>query len=351
MNAMPDDVDPMLPPPATTGVTMPRPEDCAALDDCIDGGDATGLRAERAVRAAGWLAMWRHDPVADAPGDLVARTMARVADLRQQRRFAQQIAMMQRDASPRGWGFQWRELGTAAAVILIGLSLAIPVLDRTRADARRVACATNLAAAGMGLNQYAADHAGVMPRVLAQPGDPWWHVGEHTAVGQPTRSNSAHLYVLVRMRYVKPGSLNCPDNAQAPRQAAAVAQARRDWANAAAVSYSYQNQFTPQPIRLDRAPDLAVLADKNPLFVVRVHGPEFDSAAPRTQTSRFHVKVGPGQNVLTVSGNVVYEHSPVVTRSRRTPDNIWLLDEVNAPRTYTGRETPTAPDRDAFLVP
>ncbi len=346
---MTDDHDNPLPEPAT-GLTMPRPADCAAIDACIEG-DGGVPDALRQARAAGWLAVIGRDPVSPPATDLVQRTMQRLADARQRQRFAQQIAMLRRDAPARGFGFQWRELATTAAVILIGLSLAIPVLDRGRADARRIACSGNLAAAGMGLNQYASDHRGAMPRVLAQPGQDWWRVGETAAPGQPTRSNSAHLYVLVRTRYVKPNTLNCPDNTHAPRAAVGAIE-RHDWRDATAVSYSYQNQFTAEPIRLDRAPNLAVLADKNPLFVIQMQRLDFDSKLPPTASSRLHARVGPGQNILIAGGHVSFNASPVVTAPQApVPDNIWLPDSNPVQRTYTGNETPAVPDRDAFLVP
>jgi hypothetical protein len=348
-HAMTHDPAHQMPEP-TLGVTMLRPADGDALDAWIDRIDRDAAPADaRQARVAGWMALVGHDPVSPAPADLSERTLQRIDEARQRERFAQQIAMLRRDVPGRGFGFQWRELATAAAVILIGLSLAIPVLDRGRADARRIACSSNFAAAGMGLNQYAQNHAGVMPRMLAEPGEAWWHVGEQVKPGQATRSNSAHLFVLVRTRHVKPQTLNCPDNPHAPRRVDAD-DPRGDWANAAAVSYSYQNQFTTEPIRLDRVPDLVVLADKNPLFMIRVHGLDFDSAAPPTSSSRFHARVGPGQNVLSAAGHVKFTASPVVNR-RGQADNIWLLDSRPMQRTYTGNETPTDPDRDAFLVP
>lgn len=346
------DHDIPLPEP-TLGVTMLRPDDCAALDAYIDSANRenpAALSDPRTARVVGWLALYEHDPVAAAPADLTQRTMQRITDMRQRHRFAQQIAMLRGDAPTRGLGFQWRELATTAAVILIGLSLAIPVLDRGRADARRIACNSNLAAAGLGFGLYAQDNAGVMPRREVRQGDAWFHVGEQVRPGQPVRSNPAHLYVLIHTRYVRPNVLNCPDNPNAATVTLAHVGQRQDWHSAAAVSYSYQNQFTPEPIRLDRAASLAVLADKNPLFAIKVHGLDFDSASPPTTSSRFHARLG-GQNVLAAAGHVTFTTSPIVTQPGALSDNIWLLDSGPTQRTYTGNESPHTPDRDAFLVP
>lgn len=353
-----------LPPPVdSSSVTLLRPADCEAIDRLMDArsrGDAEPVEAptvSTGSHAAAWLSLLRADPAEPPEPGLVERTMQRLADERQRRRFALQIAALARDLPPaqgpgRGFGFQWRELATAAAVILIGLSLALPVLDRSRADARRLTCAANLAAAGFGMNQYAADHAGVMPRRAVRPGDDWFRVGQTVAPGQPVQSNTAHLYLLIRTRHVRPDALNCPDNEHAPWRTTARLLAADDWSTPQAVSYSYQNQFTAEPIRVDRAPNLAVLADKNPLFVIQVNRLDFDAAQAPTATSRFHSRVGPGQNMLTVSGSVTFTPSPLVPKHDDVlADNIWLVDTRPARAGYRGNESPETPSRDAFLVP
>ena len=178
-------------------------------------------------------------------GDLVARTMQAVADARQRERFAQQVQMFA--DPPRTLGLSWRQVATAAAVFLLGISVLMPVLDRSRADAQRAACSANLAAAGMGFSAYAADHDDALPRGPVRPGDPWTHVGRPSAVSPEGfyRSNSAHLYLLIRLGYLPPEELACASNDAAGGGTAPVALGRIDWSTPQAVSYSYQNQYTP----------------------------------------------------------------------------------------------------------
>src|SRR5690606_8511987 len=109
--------------------------------------------ADRARRITQWLDLIEQDPAEPAPDDLTQRTLARVQAIRQQHRFAQQVEMLREPR--RSLGVDWRQLVTAAAMFLIAFSLLMPVLSRTRADAQRVACAGNLAAAGSAIGAYA----------------------------------------------------------------------------------------------------------------------------------------------------------------------------------------------------
>ena len=158
------------------------------------------------------LSLISQSPAQESPADLVQRTLARVSDAKQRQQFAQQIQVL---GGPT-IGFRWRELWAVAAVLLIGVSLLWPALQRTRADARRVACANNLASVGASIGHYAADHRNTMPRRGgAKPGSVWWNVGQAPLPGGRVRSNSAHLFVLVREEYathptIVPGQLPRP---------------------------------------------------------------------------------------------------------------------------------------------
>jgi hypothetical protein len=272
-------------------------------------------------------------PSGDPPPDLVATTLSRVDMARAAQRSALGVGALRMPAIP----LSWSEVGAIAAMLLIGISLALPVLGRQRQDARMTACASNLAVTSMALHQYAADFEGVLPRGQAQPGARWFNVGGEFAEGQPVESNSAHLFLLARAGYISPDAMVCPENRAAPTRLPAD---RHDWPTSESVSFSYQNQYAAAPTRPQRTPKLAILADKNPLFAVSSAG---FRQRDLSSTTRSAAHAGRGQNVLIADGHVKWMTDPVLANG----DNIWMAAGVNR---YTGRETPSAFD-DAFLVP
>jgi hypothetical protein len=98
-------------------------------------------------------------------------------------------------------------------------------------------------------------------------------------------------------------------------------------------------------MRLQRSSRMALLADKNPLFVPRDprFGPglTYDDRLPETSASPFHRSQG--QNVLIGDGHVFWSTRPVLPNG----DNIWLAGDL---KRYYGDETPAGPN-DSFLVP
>ena len=275
-------------------------------------------------------------PAATPRADLMSRTLERINNIKQQRRFAEQIQTL---SGPRP-GFNWSELTAVAAIILIGVSLIWPMLARTRSEARRIACANNLAVAGQAIGRYAADHNNTLPRGRVKSGSGWWSIGSGPTADGYERSNSAHLYVLVKSKYVTAHTLCCPDNPSAP---AHMDESMHDWPSHASISFSYQNQHTAHPIRLDQRVNLAILADRNPLFEFGSNGVVFRPGnIPVNSPSKAHGRLG-GQNILTSNGAVTWSGSPVLP----TGDNIWLIRNIDQ---YSGSEAPKDPD-DSFLVP
>lgn len=299
----------------------------------------------RIAQVARLLRVLDHYPVEAAPADLTQRTLARIAEVQRRQKFFAEMGPAVAGSSGGGGGglgrgFSWGELAAAAAVIIVGLSLALPMLEYNRQEARRIACAANLGSVGDALSNYAASFNGILPRLATTPGSPWYQVGqqESTARGE-TKSNSAHLYLLARTGYATPGDLACPENASAPQNMNA---GMVDWPELKAVSYSYQNQFGPQPLRADRAPHMAVLADKNPLFSRQPKNEKLCfSSGPCTAPSAAHRNRG--QNILHTNGSVQWNTKPVLSNG----DNIWLAKGVSQ---YSGREVPSEWD-DSFLVP
>jgi hypothetical protein len=321
-------------------------EDCEVLDALIDAhtgaaqGAAPALASRRIAAGQRALDLLGMCPAENPPSDLGQRTLARIAAEEQRRRFAHQISTLAGGAVRDAGRFQigrWLEIAVGAAMILVGISLALPVLDHNRAEARRIGCATNLGLAAMGFGAYAADHDNRLPRVDGvKPGEVWIRVGQPGPQGQ-IQSNSAHMYVLVRDGYVRLGTLACPENGQAVRVSSPN---MNDWPNPSAPSYSYQNQNGPYQLRLDQGHQ-AVLADRNPLFVV-MNGQLVQSLdVDPTSASRQHA--ARGQNILSADGAVRWRLSPVLPGA----DNIWTAQGVDR---YTGIETPENPD-DSHLVP
>jgi len=280
-------------------------------------------------------------PAEEPPPDLVKRTLATVVHARQRERFQQQVRTLA--GTPQR--FSLLDIAAVAAVIVAAVSLLWPAISTTRNDARRVACANNLSAAGAAIGAYAADNNGQMPRYANQPGTPWYRVGEQARAGDdhgPVHSNSAQLYLLVRRGYIQPQALACPENPNAPRR---VSSEFFDWPSADAVSYSYQNQYGPQPMILEQNPGIAILADKNPLFVIAAPRPGqtirfvFRRDLPSNSPSSLH---GTGQNILRADGAVGWSAQPILPNG----DNIWLVTGVE---TYVGQETPQP--GDSHLVP
>lgn len=337
-----------------------RQTDFDVLDQLFETGahgDMSAARAiaqtERGRRVTHWLDLIDHLPAEPPAEDLVARTMSRIAERSQRREVLARIADHRPAAielAPTGTmgisgrasvpaiAFRWNELIAVAAVLMIAVSLLWPIMARTRTDAMRVACAANLATAGVGLKNYAWDNANMLPRYPTTAGSIWWNVGQPVSDGV-VQSNSAHLYKLRREGYATAATLNCPTNGEAPQQLAASAF---DWPNARAISYSYQNQYTPEPTHVNRSNSIVVLADKNPLFTPGGDSASlgFDAEHGLDQPGQRHAQAG--QNVLVIDGSVRW-----ATTNAINGDNFYTVQNVN---TYRGTETP-ASNGDSFVVP
>ena len=339
---------------AERGFTLDE-ADAARLDALLEHGGSCDVAAARSGSAVvagldgvvGLLDTMRvNDRAAvdvDADESLVRRTVATAMDQRQRERFASQVALVADVPVPRGLSASWRQVTAAAAVFVVGFSLMMPAINRTRDAAQVAGCENNLATAGMQLGAYAADHKGTLPR--GPVGDSWIKTGQPDAVTADGRfqSNSAHLYLLIREDYLAPEYLACGGNKAATTTPTVAGQ--MDWAAPQAVSYSYQNQYGPRPIRLDLArPGLAVLADKNPRFVAQNGKLVFDTGSSENAMSRQHRSAG--QNILTLDGAARWSDSPV---ARGDDDNVWT--KAGFEGTYVGNEVPTNGNQDSFLVP
>lgn len=321
-------------------------EDAAALDAIIEAQawtprlaadtQSVAVDPSRLERVSDVLMVIGSAPVGEPSDDLVRRTLHRVVTVRSVDLDVARMQPLRGPAVP----VRLSEIVAVAAMVIIAVSLALPVLVRTQQEARRVACESNLGAAGHAMALYGADHLSAMPRGNIELNSDWYRIGMTRAAFEPVKSNSANLYLLARHHYIDPHALACPENPHAPR---GLSDKDFDWPSPEAVSYSYQNQFANRVTRLVRVPRMAVLADKNPRFAIMPDGTKlmFLRSVPDTSASLTHRLRG--QNVLFGDGSVWWSVHPLMPNG----DNIWLIQGVED---YQGNETPQRYD-DAFLVP
>ena len=315
------------------------PDDQQALDALIENQfDAAAVGADLAPRTAQLtqlLGLLEHLPE-EPTGDLLTeRTIQAVERARQRANVAQQIDMLSRPRGGLSLGFRLTDVAAVAAIFIVSLSLMWPMLESARATSRQIACQANLGLAGHGFATYAADHDGAMPATFFRAGDPWNEINRFDNQGN-ARSNSAHLLVGHRTGYMSLNALRCPENPHAPRSLGIDA---RDFPNLKAISYSYQNQYTHRRPRLYSFAEMAILADKNPVF-----GADETCRWELSSRTNSYNHTRRGQNVLMTDGRVAWLASPVISR-----DNIFHIGGGGYDY-YTGCEAPADID-DAFLVP
>jgi len=350
-------------------ITYLSEDDAAVLDALIDArargidiGPMPVAAQPRYAKLRQVLGLLNELPVEEPADDLKAKTLDRIREHQQKQRFSQQVAMLSEE-KPFLQRFAWKQVLSGAAIFLIGLSLLIPSLNRARHDAGQIACAGQLARAGQAIGQYAMDHNQTLPRNHKLDRDLWWDISDHSPAmpAGMVRSNFPHLQVLIAKGYTDSRTLICPEQGKYTDAKGQVHQGPVDpWIH----SYDYQNQYATGPIRADRNNNLAILADKNPLFIVRAtsvpggsYAPQaagvpggvvlisFDPSSSPSAASRAHAS--DGQNVLTAEGVVTWTIQPVIDRPELIEgDNIWVLDRPQ-PRDQQSRDT----YHDSFLVP
>lgn len=321
-------------------------------EDAFESLVAAGYRAElvpaalrkRATRVSHLLDLLGTEngrPEADASGGLISRTLSRVQSAADDQRSRMRLEV----APVGGRRIRMADLMTVAALLLIATAAVGPMVGAMREQSRRMACQSNLQAAGIGFGSYAAEYKDKMPMATASlAGNPWW------TVGQPEHSNSANLFTLARTGYSKVGQLACPGNPDARRTD--LGPDARDWRSLGEVSYSYQNLFgRPRAMFHDRAGARTLLiVDGSPVVRRAVRGEFINPLA----NSMNHA--GKGQNALFSDGSVQWITSPVLGNG----DNIWLprmiedllarLGQPARAEPIKGTETPAGVD-DRFVGP
>ena len=283
---------------------------------------------------AGALAALRLAPAPQAPADLTARTLARIAGARRTEQLIDQQEIRRRRVLPVA---RWKDLAAVAVVLLLVGAVFIPSLRSLSQDAQVRTCAANLGETVYpGLRHWADGHNGQLPgrdSLIRR----WW-----PAPNQPAVSNSAALFDLVRARYAPNLAFACPALTRSG-DSFDLQAGMADFPAPKFVSYSYQYAIGPDRPNL-RTPalravleDLAIMADSNPLFADGTVHP--DRAGTCSDNHG-----GGGQNVLYATGEVRW---CTTSAAGVDGDDIYLAGNL---RRYTGDESPIGPT-DTFLLP
>ena len=322
----------------------PRDEDAleALVAAGMDPARVPAALRPRARRHADLLAVLDvREPIApDCRDALVSRTLAYVSASAQA---ADARMTITPEPETRGFRPRWAELISVAAILLLSGAVLTPILSAARGYQQRASCQANMSAAGLGFGLYANDFQDALPLASSSPaGHPWWNVGD------PTRSNSANLYTMVRTSYSTPDALACAGNPTALRTKPEPAAA--DWRSLDQVSYSYQNLFARERPRWTQPTTLVILADRSPVIPLAIRGLSINPL----DNSLNHA--GRGQTVLFNDGSSRFLRTPVLG----TGDNIWLPRQIEQlisvlrhpaqAEPLRGTEAPAAAD-DVFLGP
>ena len=240
----------------------------------------------------------------------------------------------------------------AAAVILVAVGIWFVPLDSMRQEYFQQQCQMQLGSFFKGLSNYIADHDGKMPAVAVAENSPWWKVGYQ---GAENHSNTRHLWLLVKGRYVEPGDFICPGSARARRiKTAALRHPQRlkqynDFPTRDHIGYSFRiicTKFKGGYLHGNQV----IIADLNPLFQ---NLPDDYSGvlklrlSPRDMAVNSHNHQGRGQNVLRCNGGISFikaRHADI------SNDDIFTLQQMSLGSRVRGCEWPSC-ETDAFLAP
>lgn len=278
--------------------------------------DQERARVKRLMQTFGLLNDYPVD-INDSSGSddetLIHATAARIDRYEDERAKRMSLAEQQSKSGRRGGvGVRIQDLITVAAVVLLGASVALPLLNTVSQNSIDQRCANNMRHVGYALSSYADDHNGQLP--IARAGVGQKHVSWDTV------ANTINLAPLLDGQYCSRGHLHCPGNHDNLE-----------------MSYSYQFQRPHVRVNWLSQRTTVVLGDRNPL----IDAARAQRLLPAMTMSADHG--GRGQNVLRTDGATMWlSDEPIVGRS----DNIWL------PHGYDHLEPGAAPQEksDVFLA-
>jgi len=242
----------------------------------------------------------------------------------------------------------WSEVVTAAAAVLLFVSILFPSIGFMRQRYAQTHCGTHLAGVYEGFSNYMADHDGLLPAVAMTPGAPWWKVGYQ---GQENYSNTRRPWLLVKSGYVQPDQFLCPGRPELYGVSCDgfKVESLNDFPSRIYIQYSIRIAC-PTSIDRDLRQDGVLMADRNPLseglpsdFSERL-SLQLDEGM-MTANSKNHRNRG--QNALLNDGSVEF------IRARHTSvsdDDIFVLQGMSCDTEVSGCELPSC-NTDIFLVP
>lgn len=236
------------------------------------------------------------------------------------------------------------DVATVACVLLIVASVAFPTLNHMRFKAHQVACSNGMRRVGAGIAGFRNDNNGSLPAVATVAGDPWWMVGDQ---GEKNRSNTRHIWLLVKGGYVDASDFVCSARKDGIRVRFTNDQLQKlnDFPSHRHVSYS--NMFMCEKrAKYQWDGRTVIMADRNPIFEglsSSTGRQEFETLSVgeqlRKAMSPNHRK---GQVILFLDGSAAFKKVRIIGG-----DDIYTAEDKKA---YTGCEVP-GDIKDIFLVP
>ncbi len=246
----------------------------------------------------------------------------------------------------------WRslaEMAAVAAVILVVAGVSFPALRSVRQTAWQTKCQAQLLQISRGFTDYASDNQGNLPAVATTSGSPWWKVGNQ---GNENHSNTRHLWLLVKDKYVEPDDFVCPGRTQGRAMQFDKRKVKNllDFPDRRYVTYSFKIMCDDTSKKLP-AGDRVFMSDLNPVFEKMFnafqtspgHHPKMVLGDKMLKLNSFNHN-NRGQNIILGSGAVKFVRTRNVGPAA---DDIFTLKDKT---TYTGTEIPYSDD-DIFLAP
>ena len=283
------------------------------------------------------------------PGDLAEDTISRLNNLaRSSQLRLEQLLEAEESQTTATKSRLWWNLGrtvAAAAVIVFIVGVLIAPLNFARQKSWQHQCQMQLARIFDGISQYSSDHDGALPAVATMAGDPWWKVGSQ---GKENYSNTRHIWLLVKGKYVEPSDFICPGRKKGRviRLGTSEINNYNDFPGRGYVTYSFRISGNKGD-KKSSAGRKVLIADLNPLF----------EKLPNDYSGQFLLKLNKdllainsinhnrrGQNVLFGDGSYKFikkRHTDIST------DDIFTLQGTDV---YQGVEVPSC-EADVFLAP
>ncbi len=309
-------------------------EDCEVLDALVECGfdvstfeGTRRIRAERIVAHLSLMHRYPVDPVDEEK--LIGAAMRRIDQFGPSKRPPVIVGAPNDDNRPRWFigGFNWQSSLTAAAAILILVSITVPMLANVRRTAVQKACLAGIGHVALGLSNYANAYGDSLPVHMASaPGGNWLD----------SRANSSNLFQLAKAGFVTFDDLACPGNPDA--QPAGILAGMDNWPSPESTSFSYQNVLTGQRPQWNTSPAMVILADKSPLVEAARNRRQMSVDALSPSHRR-------GQNALLSDGSGLWLNSAQFGK-----DNIWVPDTCQSKSTLLlGDEMPCCAS-DSMLI-